>query len=336
MQVSDSNSCYASASVHVEVLPSPWADAGKDTAFCAGGTAVLTASGGKHYLWNTTETTASIKVTPANTSYYKVFVRDSNVCITEDSVLVTVHPIPLADAGAGKNGCIGQSTTLTASGGDYYHWNTGDSTATIHFIASVSAYYRVNVKSIYGCEANDSVLLSVWPVPTAGFEGSPLSGIVPLQTTFIDSSHISSGNIVQYFWDFGDTYTASGTFAQHIYTVAGNYDVRLVAISDKNCPDTVLKLKYVEALPSGIEENKNGQNIVISPNPAKTQTTVQTNMDGGMISSIRMTDVYGREIISMKNLHSATVNLNSVAKGIFYLEIRLETGSVIFKKLVFE
>ena len=336
VQVSDSNLCYTSASVHVEVLPSPWADAGKDTAFCAGATVVLTASGGKHYLWNTNETTASIKVTPANTSYYKVFVRDSNVCITEDSVLVTVHPIPLADAGAGKNGCIGQSTTLTASGGDYYHWNTGDSTATIHFIASVSAYYRVNVKNIYGCEANDSVLLSVWPVPTAGFEGSPLSGIVPLQTTFIDSSHISSGKIVQYIWNFGDITGATGSIAQHIYNLSGNYDVRLVVISDNKCSDTVKKEKYIRVQPSGIEKTQKNQKIIISPNPGNCVIFVKVVNEENRIISLRLTDIFGREVVTMKNLHSESVKIDSPGKGIYYLQAWLEGGSLVSGRLIFE
>lgn len=67
------------------------ASAGDDQDICAGDTTVLTASGGGTYLWNTSETTESIVVSPSATTTYYVTVSNSG---QTDSDQVTVNVIP--------------------------------------------------------------------------------------------------------------------------------------------------------------------------------------------------------------------------------------------------
>jgi len=79
--------------VTITLYPLPIANAGIDQTIYSGQTATLTASGGATYLWSTTETTASINVTPATTTTYTVTVTDANYCSASDEVVVTVTPI---------------------------------------------------------------------------------------------------------------------------------------------------------------------------------------------------------------------------------------------------
>ena len=63
---------------------------------CAGGSATITATEGNAYLWSTSETTASISVSPAATTQYKVTVTETDTTII-DSMTVTVAPKPISE-----------------------------------------------------------------------------------------------------------------------------------------------------------------------------------------------------------------------------------------------
>ena len=151
--------------VIVTVDPLPTANAGSDVTICEGDTTTLTATGGDTYLWSTGATTASIDVSPLSTTTYTVTVTQ-NGCSSNDDVIVTVNPLPAADAGADVSICIGGSTTLTASGGGSYLWNTGATTASITVSPSTTTSYNVTVTQ-NGCSSNDDIIVTVNPIPTA-------------------------------------------------------------------------------------------------------------------------------------------------------------------------
>jgi glucose/arabinose dehydrogenase/PKD repeat protein len=69
--------------------------------------------------------------------------------------------------------------------------------------------------------------------PTAAATASPLSGAVPLAVTFdaSTSSDPDTGDVLAYFWDFGDGTQLQTTAAsfQHSYTTAGTYTATLRA-----------------------------------------------------------------------------------------------------------
>lgn len=74
--------------VTVNALPN--ADAGNNQSLCLGSNAILTATGGGTYLWNTGATTSSISVTPTVNTGYTVTVTGANGCVARDVVTVTV------------------------------------------------------------------------------------------------------------------------------------------------------------------------------------------------------------------------------------------------------
>ncbi|MCC7466415.1 MAG: aryl-sulfate sulfotransferase, partial [Saprospiraceae bacterium] len=62
VKMTTSNGCTATASIPVNVLPLPAANAGVDVTILSGQSAPLTATGGDSYLWSTGETSAGIMV----------------------------------------------------------------------------------------------------------------------------------------------------------------------------------------------------------------------------------------------------------------------------------
>ncbi|MBI4647730.1 MAG: gliding motility-associated C-terminal domain-containing protein [Bacteroidia bacterium] len=157
--------CTGSTSVVVTVGAIPDADAGNDQTICYGSGATLTATGGSAYLWSTSATTNAITVSPAITTTYFVTVTESG-CSAVDDVVVTVTPLPQANAGADQEICLGENVTLIASGGSAYLWSTGETSNTLTVSPAVTAIYYVTVSSS-GCSAVDNVTVTVNPLPTA-------------------------------------------------------------------------------------------------------------------------------------------------------------------------
>ncbi|NNL31734.1 MAG: hypothetical protein HKO80_00870, partial [Flavobacteriaceae bacterium] len=155
----DTGGNISTDSITVFVTPLPIANAGDDASICDGETITLTASGGTSYEWSTGQTTQSISVSPNSDTTYSVIVTQNN-CQDSDEILVTVNPSPNANAGPNVTINEGENTTLTASGGDTYLWNTGETTASIIVSPIIDTQYTVTAFQ-NGCEDTDSVIVFV-------------------------------------------------------------------------------------------------------------------------------------------------------------------------------
>ncbi|MBC3846230.1 Ig-like domain-containing protein [Winogradskyella echinorum] len=85
-----------------------------------------------------------------------------------DSSEITVFPEALqASAGTDQQICEGESTTLTASGGTGYLWNTGETTESIEVSPNLTTTYTVTVSDDFGQSEDASVTVTVNPLPNA-------------------------------------------------------------------------------------------------------------------------------------------------------------------------
>jgi gliding motility-associated-like protein len=172
---------------------------------CPGGTAVLTASPGTYnYSWSNLQTGSSISVTPASTTTYSVTASDpGGGCSSSSQAIVTVFPLPTANAGNDVAICNGSSASLTASGGVSYQWSNSANTATTTVTPSTVTTYTVTVTSADGCTASDNVIVSFTvPVANAGTDQIICAGQSANLTAFggvsyawSNSSHTQSTNV---------------------------------------------------------------------------------------------------------------------------------------------
>lgn len=81
----------------------------------------------------------------------------NSVCVCNGTTCPGVY----ADAGPDQSIVPGQSTTLTASGGNNYMWNTGESTPSITVSPLETTTYRVCVTNGTNCQDCDDVVVSL-------------------------------------------------------------------------------------------------------------------------------------------------------------------------------
>ncbi|MEA3495659.1 MAG: T9SS type A sorting domain-containing protein [Bacteroidota bacterium] len=171
--VYNSHGCSDIDTVTIFVKASPVVNLGNDTAFCDGNSVTLDAGQGSGYSYdwklstssNTISTNQSLTVTQQGT--YLATVTNTNNCSTTDSIIITVHPTPTANAGTDQDICLGDSATLTASGGGEYLWNTTEKSASIIVSPNSSRTYNVIVSNNYGCSDTAYVHVTVNNPPTA-------------------------------------------------------------------------------------------------------------------------------------------------------------------------
>lgn len=159
--VVDNNNCSGIDSAIVTVLQLPFVVVSSDEILCAGESATLTATGNGTLEWSTGDTTSFITVSPPSTETYVVTVTGGNACTVLEDIVVTVNPLPVADAGSNLDICEGESTNLSASGGDVYLWSTGDTTASVSITPTSDLTYHVTVTTSFGCSTSDSVTVTV-------------------------------------------------------------------------------------------------------------------------------------------------------------------------------
>ncbi|HNC34653.1 MAG TPA: PKD domain-containing protein, partial [Bacteroidia bacterium] len=92
---------------------------------------------------------------------------------------ITIHALPIADAGVNQSVCLGNQVVLTASGGSTYNWTPVVSNSNVLTITPLTtqAYY-VHVTDSNNCAATDSVVVTVLlpPVADAGVDKSICKG----------------------------------------------------------------------------------------------------------------------------------------------------------------
>ncbi len=230
---------------------------GKDSV-CKGSSTTLTGTGGNTYSWNTGATSDSISASPASTATYTVYARTGG-CKDSAEVTVKVNPMPSPFIGGKDSVCAGGSTTLTASGGGTYLWNTGATSANIFVTPVSNTTYTVTV-TLNGCVSDTTAVVSVNAIPTVTV--TPSSGAV----CGADSVILSASGASSYVWNpatglntsTGSPVTATPT-VNTTYTVTGT-----TGSGCSNTATAVITVGSVSASISGTDSICSGNSTILT------------------------------------------------------------------------
>ena len=180
---------------------------------CEGVSTTLTASAQSSlgnfftYSWNTGVATSNLNV--SNGGIYTVTVSDTNGCLATASANVVARPQPVVGISGDTYLCMGQSGTLTATGGNTYAWSTGATTPSIP--VSHGGTYSVTATDTHGCSNSASVSVT-------SLENLSIAG----NTSFCNgqSTTLSVANGTgSYLWSTGATTSSIPVSQAGLYTV---------------------------------------------------------------------------------------------------------------------
>ncbi len=206
-------------------------------------------------LANTTDTLKTANL--ATTHYYRVKL-NNGVCPAVFSATKTIQveslPIPVFSfaSNCSRKAVAIQNSTV---GNNNYQWFFGDGLSElvknpIHTFLQEGAYpITLKVTSLNGCFDSVTQVIQIHPTPIADF--------ITLDTLcfqdnvlFSNSSTISSGSITTFNWTFNQSSTSSVQNPVLNQLQLGNNNVKLKAVSNYGCIDTIMKTIVLRDKPS--------------------------------------------------------------------------------------
>ena len=160
--VTNSFNCSDSDSVVVTVNPLPIVKLRNDTAICFGDSLDLDAKNTTaSYLWNTSETTQTIKIGAAGT--YEVTVTDTNSCLTVDEMILSIHALPIVQLRNDTIVCDPEVVVVDAGVWDSYLWSNGNTTNQVTLTTNDTVY--VDIIDANSCAGSDTIGIQVIALP---------------------------------------------------------------------------------------------------------------------------------------------------------------------------
>ncbi|NBX38694.1 MAG: PKD domain-containing protein [Flavobacteriia bacterium] len=209
----DANGCNGLDTLTI-TIPQPTVFAGNDTSICPGFSIPLAATLANTYQWSTNTPNGNTYTPPTN-QVLSVIGYDVNLCPAYDTLLVTVFPIPIVNAGPDISVCFGTSVTISGSGSATYVWDNGLINGQ-SFVPPVGVVtYTVTGTDVHGCVDTNQMVLTVWanPVVSAGNDQAICQG---------SSTSVSGSGAVSYVWNNGVTNNTSFTPVNNAnYVVVG-------------------------------------------------------------------------------------------------------------------
>jgi hypothetical protein len=240
--------CSASNTVGVVVNPTPTVSVNNAT-ICPAGTATLTASGANTYLWSTSATTSVITVTPPVNTTYTV-TGTSLGCTNTKTVSVTIGTSISINVVANPTAvCLGNSSTLTASGASTYTWSTGPNGSSIVVTPTSTTIYTV-AGTNGSCSGSNtiSLVVSQGPVFASAGANQTLCVISPSTTLSANTPTLGTGN-----WSviLGTATIANPTSPTSIVTSVGTgTNILQWTVTNGACFNSSLVYLTVDQLPT--------------------------------------------------------------------------------------
>lgn len=222
-------------------------------------------TGGISYNWLFGDGISSTLVNPVHlysaTGIYDVTLIVSNAFGCSDTLVrsayVKVEPPQITFNNLPDSGCapfthIFSATIVSPDPVVSYLWDFGDGTTSnlpspIHIFNTGIYTIRLIITTAGGC--SDTMTMTRGIVastkPTSDFSATPRDACANTPINFTD---LSTGNVTNWLWNFGDGGTSTSQNPSHVYQDTGYFDVQLI-VWNGGCADTLKLVRYIHINP---------------------------------------------------------------------------------------
>jgi len=234
---------------------------------------------------------------------------------------ITVNPVPPApviNASGSATFCAGAALVLSSSSASGNNWSTGATTQSIS--VSASGNYSVT-QTQNGCVSPPSQTIHVLVNPLPVVSMDSISDLCKGDETILLSGGLPAGG------SYTGTAVSGNLFNPQV-SGAGTFTVGYVYTDNNTCSNISIRIFNVSEclhLKNGLA---NKRNIKIYPNP--TNALIAINSDESILS-ITVRDPSGRQVQSISHVKekNASIDLSKEPDGIYFVEIKSASGSVL-------
>ncbi|MDA9774405.1 S8 family serine peptidase, partial [Saprospiraceae bacterium] len=149
-------------------------------------------------------------------------------------------------------------------------------------------------------------------------------------------TNYSSGDVTDFFWDFGDNNTSTDENPTNEYEESGTYDVTLIVSG--TCGSDTLTQTFEVTLTKLNDYQAISSAISVYPNPTNGDITIKLPIQlQGVKIDIKLMDVLGNQIMSFENTDKREIVIDELAveSGIIILEVSNSNFRAV-KKIVIQ
>lgn len=200
LDIIDLNDCPVKPTMQINHTPAPVFTLGANNQDkCVGDVIeVATRSSFKTYMWNNDPTLnqpSIVVVANPIPQTYTLRIEAINGCVSQKSILVTAHDLPLVDLGSDVSVCAGIRTPLTAPASAVLAlWTTPEGTTPAMSINAKSGSYALAITDAFGCKNTDQINIVWRPLPVIDLGQDEI--ICPVDQVVLDA-----GAGASYLWE---------------------------------------------------------------------------------------------------------------------------------------
>ena len=283
------------------------------TSICEGDGTLLSASGGISYIWGDGTTDANNVVYPDSTTSYVVTGYGSNGCFNTDTMTINVHANPdITFTMEPPYYCEGDTVELTATGGQYYHWNTGQDGSMILIYPDSTTVYSVTVTNQWNCSNTAEINVEVYDKPNVE--------ILTNKTDICIGEYVAliAEGAEEYSWNTGETFSEITVRPQSTMTYV------VTGTNAPGCKDTAnveIKVQLCDIkIPNVITPNGDGVN----------DRFLIENLEILSLAKLQIYNRWGRLVYESEQ-YKNDWDANSVSGGTYFYTLEIQYINGIIK-----